>query len=365
MFRRRCVPRLLSCASALLAFVPAGFAQSSSSTTIPSSVTDSGMADSDPNSDSAPGELFFASASNFADFSIDAVADTDTNPKSSSDPDVNSNVDAARNSSDPRPLSPVRPFPGVPETLPAPPDQYRISQDCAAGVLSGRDCKYHWLPALSEQVEDLAVETSWNLAQNRWVRYNTFHGNFWHNYWLSVQGFRFNRWCDNNPLYDDYLGHPMMGAISMDIFIQNDPRGMSLELENSPAYWHSRLRALLWATVYSAEWKVGPVSEASFGSTGTGLWFDKSSNRWTNGTGSVGLVVTPVLGWAWSMGEDVIDQHVIRRIETKSGNPVYLFAIQFLNPCRGFSNLMRFKAPWYRDSRDVDRPQISANNSGD
>ena len=101
---------------------------------------------------------------------------------------------------------------------------------------------------MGEQMEDLTVETGWNLAQNHWVRYNTFHGNFWHNYWLSVEGFRFNRWCDNNPVYDDYIGHPMMGAISMDIFIQNDPRGMSLELENSRAYWHSRLRALLWAS---------------------------------------------------------------------------------------------------------------------
>jgi hypothetical protein len=258
----------------------------------------------------------------------------------------------------------VRPFP-LPETIPAIPDHFQISQQCAAGTLSGKDCKFHWWPALGEQVEDLTVETSWNLAQNHWVRYNTFHGNFWHNYWLSVEGFRFSRWCDNNPIYDDYLGHPMMGAISMDIFIQNDPRGMSLELENSRAYWHSRLRALLWATVYSAQWKLGPVSEASFGAQGRDTYWDKSSNRWTNGTGTVGLVVTPVLGWVWSMGEDVVDQRVIRRIEARSSNPLYLTAIEFLNPCRGFSNLMRFKAPWYRDSRDVSRSRIDTINSGD
>jgi hypothetical protein len=357
MFRRRCVIRLLSCAWTLIAFAPAAFAQSSSTASrLPVAATE-------PNSDAALGNLFLVSSSTFADSSIDAVADDDS--KSSSNPDSNSDSGSDPGPSTPLPIGQVRPFPGLPETLPPLPDHFQISQDCAAGVLSGKDCKFHWWPALGEQLEDLTIETGWNLAQNHWVRYNTFHGNFWHNYWLSVEGFRFNRWCDNNPVYDDYLGHPMMGAISMDIFIQNDPRGMSLEVANSRAYWHSRLRALLWATIYSAEWKVGPVSEASFGATGRDLYFDKSSNRWTNGTGSVGLVVTPVLGWVWSMGEDLIDQHIIRQIETKSSNPLYLFSIQFLNPCRGFANLLRFKAPWYRDSRDVSRFRIEAQNSGD
>jgi hypothetical protein len=354
MFRPRCVVRLLSCAWTLIAFTSAAFAQSSST---PSQIP---VVAAEQNPDAALGNLFVVSSSTFADSSIDAVADDDS--KSNSNPDSNSDSDPGP--STPLPIAHVRPFPGLPEEPPLT-DDFHISQDCATGVLDGKDCKFHWWPALGEQVEDLTIETSWNLAQNHWVRYTTFHGNFWNNYWLSLEGFRFNRWCDNNPIYDDYLGHPMMGAISMDIVVQNDPRGMSLELENSRAYWHSRLRALLWATVYSAEWKVGPVSEASFGNTGKGFWFDKDSDRWTNGTGTVGLVVTPVLGWAWSMGEDLIDQHVIRRIETKSSNPLYLFSIEFLNPCRGFSNLLRFKAPWYRDSRDVSRFGIEAQNSGD
>jgi len=305
------------------------------------------------------GDLVLASSSSFA---VSSPPDSGADSKSSSSSDSDSILDANAISSAP---APVRTFPGVPAPLPAVGDHFQISQRCADGTLSGKDCKFHWWPALGEQMEDLTIETSWNLVQNYWVRYNTFHGNFWHNYWLSVEGFRFSRWSDNNPVYDDYVGHPMMGAISMDIVIQNDPRGMSLELENSRAYWHSRLRALLWSTIYSAEWKVGPVSEASFGAQGRDTYWDKSSNRWTNGTGTVGLVVTPLGGWVWGMGEDLIDQHIIRRIETKSSNPLYLTAIQFLNPCRGFSNLMRFKAPWYRDSRDVVRFRIDANNSGD
>jgi len=102
--------------------------------------------------------------------------------------------------------------------------------------------------------------------------------------------------------------------------------------------------ALLWSALYSAEWKLGPISEASIGNTGRFLILNKSDNRLTTETGTVGLVVTPVGGWIWSMAEDVMDEHVIVRLERKSKNPLYLFSIQFLNPCRGFSNLLRFKA---------------------
>src|SRR6266851_5471528 len=91
-----------------------------------------------------------------------------------------------------------------------------------------------------------------------------------------------SRWDDDNPAYDDYLGHPMMGGIAMDIYIQNDPRGKSLELQNTKAYWHSRLRALLWSAIYSAQWKLGPISEASFGNSGGRGWFyDPSDHKRT------------------------------------------------------------------------------------
>ncbi|MGA8230568.1 MAG: hypothetical protein WB795_03720, partial [Candidatus Acidiferrales bacterium] len=160
MFRRRCVIRLLSCAWTLIAFAPAAFAQSSSTASrLPVAATE-------PNSDAALGNLFLVSSSTFADSSIDAVADDDS--KSSSNPDSNSDSGSDPGPSTPLPIGQVRPFPGLPETLPPLPDHFQISQDCAAGVLSGKDCKFHWWPALGEQLEDLTIETGWNLAQNHW-----------------------------------------------------------------------------------------------------------------------------------------------------------------------------------------------------
>jgi hypothetical protein len=67
--------------------------------------------------------------------------------------------------------------------------------------------------------------------------------------------------------------------------------------------------------------------------------------------------VTPIGGWVWAIGEDFMDRYVIRRLDQRTENPFYLFSMSFLNPCRGFANLMRYHAPWYRDYRQVPAAQ--------
>ena len=75
-------------------------------------------------------------------------------------------------------------------------DDYKISQRCASGDLNEDGCKFHWKPALLEQLEYLTIETSWNLSTNYWVRYYTFHGH-WLQDWLRADaGFKFSRWLD-------------------------------------------------------------------------------------------------------------------------------------------------------------------------
>jgi hypothetical protein len=230
---------------------------------------------------------------------------------------------------------------------------------CQAGQLDRKSCKFHWGSALRQEALHLASEQVWNLSNNYWVRYETFHGPFIRDYFKAVEGFRFSRWNDDNPILDDYVGHPMMGAISGFIYIQNDPRSMSLELQNSRAYWMGRLRALAWSAAYSAQWKLGPISEASIGNTGAFDYYDNDAQKWTNGTGVVGLVTTPVGGLLWMLWEDAVDRHWIKKWEKRSNNRAYLLAISGLNPCRSFANLLRLKAPWYRDSRPVGHGTVS------
>lgn len=232
-------------------------------------------------------------------------------------------------------------------------DPWDVSQKCGSGKLDGKACKFHWRPALIEQMQYLLIETGWNLGTDEEVWDATTHGHWFQNWVNADEGFKFSRWSDANPFIDDYVGHPMMGAITMDIFIQNDPRGKSVEFGKSKLYWHTRLWALVWSTVYSWEWKLGPISEASFGNTGGHVYYDHDADKLTNGTGTVGLVVTPVGGWVWSVAEDLMDQHVISKLDYRTGNSFYLFSMSFLNPCRSFANLMRYRAPWYRDSRPV------------
>jgi hypothetical protein len=228
-----------------------------------------------------------------------------------------------------------------------------ISQLCLAGELSRKTCKFHWRDALLEEFFHLSTEQAWNVATNSHIRDNMRQGHFF-DYWIdAVERFRFSRWKDDNDFLDDYIGHGMMGAISADIYIQNDPRSMTLVFDNSKAYWKSRLRALAWAAAYSLQWKLGPLSEASIGYQGISYYYDKDGRLWTNGTGFETLVTTPVVGVIWSVGEDNIDKHLITRLERKSENRAWLFTISFLTPCRSFANLMRFKAPWYRDMRVV------------
>ncbi|HEY0565011.1 MAG TPA: acyloxyacyl hydrolase, partial [Terriglobales bacterium] len=180
----------------------------------------------------------------------------------------------------------------------------------------------------------------------------TTHGKFWKRYLDSVRHYAYSKWADGNPLLDDYVGHPMMGSITNYLWIQNDPRGAPLEFGNNREYWHSRLRALAFSTVYSTEWKLGPIGEASIGHNGDHV-INESNGRLTTDTGFVSLVTTPVGGTLWTTAEDIIDRYWLKGFQERHRHPVMLTASSFLNPTRSAANLMRLRAPWYRDSRVV------------
>jgi hypothetical protein len=223
--------------------------------------------------------------------------------------------------------------------------------DCPSDETRARECRMHWKPMLLESALFNAFENGGNLYTGYWYRYETMHGKWWDRYIASADQWRWDRWSDDNPLLDDYVGHPIMGAITNSIWIQNDPKGMTLEFRNSSDYWHSRMRALAWTTFYSFEWKLGPLGEASIGHNGDHFFFDKGVL--TNETGWVELVTTPVGGLGWTIAEDYLDKHLVTKLEDKSHNPILLTMANFLTPARGFANILRFRPPWYRDSRVV------------
>lgn len=231
------------------------------------------------------------------------------------------------------------------------PDSGVTLKDCPYDTTHARVCRVHWGQLTIEGSLYLAFQNAGNLYTGYWYRYETMHGKWWDRYVNSVEGWRWNVWDDNNPVLDDYVGHPMMGAITNAIWTQNDPKGMTLEYSNTWPYWRSKLRATAFSTFFSFEWKLGPIGEASVGHNGDHYFGDNHSV--TNETGWVELVTTPVGGLGWTVAEDAIDEKVIRKLEDKSRNPLLLLTYQFLNPARGTANILRFRPPWYRDSRVV------------
>jgi hypothetical protein len=125
--------------------------------------------------------------------------------------------------------------------------------------------------------------------------------------------------------------------------VHNDPGGRYQTFNWSSAYWNSRLKATLWSAIYSTQFELGPISEASIGNVG----YPGSSL-----SGAVDLVMTPLGGLGWQVGEDALDKYLVMRIETWTSNPVILMLARgFLNPTRSFANVMRLKVPWHRDTR--------------
>jgi hypothetical protein len=224
-------------------------------------------------------------------------------------------------------------------------------QDCPTDETRAPECRMHWGPMIIESIIFNAFEDAGNLYTGYWYRWETTDGKWWDRYIDSAAGWRWNVWSDDNPFLDDYVGHPMMGAITNSIWIQNDPKGMTLDFQNNREYWNSRLRALAWSTFYSFWWKLGPTGEAAIGHNGDHYFTDKGVN--TNETGWVELVTTPVGGFGWTIAEDYLDKHLVTKLENKSHNPILLTMDNFLTPARGFANILRFRPPWYRDSRIV------------
>lgn len=265
-------------------------------------------------------------------------------------PDEPGVVDSAKESSS---LQPVF-APGTamdPAVQPAFSGTYVSLQDCPYDKTRARECRIHWGPMLIESSLYNAFENAGNVYTGYWYRWETTHGKWWQRYIDSAAGWRWDQWSDDNPPLDDYIAHPFMGSVTNSIWIQNDPKGMTVEFGNNWVYWRSRLRALPWTTFYSFQWKLGPFGEASIGHNGDHYFTDKGVL--TNETGWVELVTTPLGGFAWTIGEDYLDKHLVRSLENKSRNPVLLTTYQFLTPTRGFANILRFRPPWYRDSRIV------------
>jgi hypothetical protein len=225
--------------------------------------------------------------------------------------------------------------------------------DCEDGTLRGKPCRVSWGRILSESLFFLAAQHGGNIAMDHDTRLELSSGlgagEFWSKYAYCVEHYRWSRWKDDDPFGVDYIGHPMMGAVTNSIYEQNDPKQRALMYENSRRYWMGRLRATAYSAVYSAQWKVGPASEASIGNTGINYYVRARDGVYTNETGMQDFFITPIGGLAWNVGEDAIDRFILSHVRHGTRNKWLLLASSLATPGKSAANITRFRAPYYRD----------------
>lgn len=208
----------------------------------------------------------------------------------------------------------------------------------------GENAGFQWGSALRQAALFMGIQHAFRMATEAGSRAD-LQGPFIKDYFTTVTKLR--GWDDGDPFIVNYIGHPMMGSVTGYIQIQNDPRGIGQELGMSKGYWKSRLKAFGWSFVYSTQFELGPVSEASLGNVGIRPYDGRKHPM-----AYVDIAVTPVVGTAWLVGEDALDKYLIRQLDQKIDNKVLRLLLRsFLNPTRSMANILRGKYPWYRDDR--------------
>jgi len=149
-------------------------------------------------------------------------------------------------------------------------------------------------------------------------------------------------WSDGDGYYENYLGHPIEGAVSGYIWIHHDPRYRVVQFGTDRDYWMSRLRAYAFAWAFSEQFEIGPISEASIGQI----------QRYCCQYGFVDHVITPNGGLVWMLAGDALDRYVTVPIENRIHNTnVRILARMAFTPPQTFANLMMFHSPWRRENR--------------
>ncbi|HUR36885.1 MAG TPA: hypothetical protein VM009_03645 [Terriglobales bacterium] len=213
---------------------------------------------------------------------------------------------------------------------------------------------FQWGAALNQSMKLLAFQQGMMLATDKWARYSLSHGKFFKQYVAGVKG-GLRQWDDGDPFMDNYIGHPLQGAVTGYIQVQNDPAGRNVVFGSDRAYWKSRLKAMGWIAAYSTQFEIGPISEASIEKLGSFRYRNCEGCETVAGAGWVDIVVTPTLGTAWMIGEDALDRYVVQRIEGRLGRGKWANLFRsLLNPARIGANALRMKAPWYRDRDHMD-----------
>jgi len=209
------------------------------------------------------------------------------------------------------------------------------NEDTSDDAVNKIDESFHWRSATKQSLVFLAIQHGYALTQPK--TREALKGKFFKDYVKSVKSL--HGWDDGGRFFTNYIAHPMQGAFTGFIQVQNDPKGLKQRFGTSADYWRSRMKAMAWTAAWSTQFEIGPISQASIGNVGL-----KGKQTYED------IVVTPLGGTAMLISEDAIDRFVMERIERRTNNfYIIIFSRMLLSPTRTTANIFRFKTPWYRD----------------
>ncbi len=197
---------------------------------------------------------------------------------------------------------------------------------------------FHWGRALGESLLLTVVMHGKRLSESKTRSH--IGGPFFKGWWFSIS--HIDRWQDGLPGHEDpwsneYLYHPINGAIFGYQQILNDPKGRSEVFGRSRGYWMSRFKAFWWSSLWSIQWKMGPLSEASIGHVKQGY---------------IDYALTSTIGTAWIIGEDMLERYIVLKFEAGHKSHVKQAILRWAcSPTRAAANAFHFRVPWSRYGR--------------
>ena len=216
--------------------------------------------------------------------------------------------------------------------------------DLNAADLEGlKDVTVDWHKAFLESGLFIALMNGKRAAIEPWTQAG-MRGPFLKDYWRSIKGSLKWKWKDGDHFFINYVQHPAEGATFAFIMRQNDPNSIDpTSCGFSKRYFKQTFKTVIFSAIGSTLFEIGPISEASIGNVG---YFKQS--------GLVDFFVTPTVGVAFMIGQDFLDNYVIKNLEREIHNRIFLVTVRMvLNPTRSLANALAFKKPWYRTR---DRP---------
>ena len=227
----------------------------------------------------------------------------------------------------------------------AKPEAFDDDGDGESSARPEKQKNFDWQSALVQTGVMLTVQHGFRMIQKKTHR--ELDGPFFRDWFTSVKNLK--GWRDGDNFMTNYIAHPLQGAVTGRIYINNSRTERRLEFSNKKAYWNSRLKAMAWSALWSTQFELGPYSEATIGNVGL---------RKENGVSPMGwvdLVMTPTAGTGIIIAEDAIDKYVFKRWLERDGRVTTKVKIlrSFLMPAMSFGNILRGKVPWKRDNRVV------------